>query len=581
MELLQGKTRVSTGLLRGIAAAILVSFTVPQAVSADVRSGAYLAGRQALMANDFDTAARQYGRALEVDPGNSFLTENTIISLLALGRIADARPFAEQLAEADGDRPLARLTILANLAMADDWDGILDVAANAPETDPISRKLMAAWAHVGKGDRDAAMALFDNVESDAGLSILAQFHKALALAYLGEYEASAQLFADVDRNLFRTRRGAMARAEILSQLGRNDEALERLADAFRSGFDPGLTAMADRLAQGETLPFSTVTSPRDGIAELHFALSLMLDSKETELLSMIQSRLAAHLRPDHVDAVLLTADMLDDLGQYDLAVATYRNVPKDSPDFHAAEQGRAEVLGRAGKPDAAIEVLERLSKDYPTLPSVYASLGDFYRTEGRFAEAAGAYDKALEFTDEDSALRWAYLYSRGIALERMREWERAEADFRAALDLQPGHPMVLNYLGYSLVEKQQKLAEALGMIEEAVATRPDNGYIVDSLGWALYRLGRYDEAVEHMERAVALEAVDPVINDHLGDVYWAVGRTREAEFQWKRALSFVDPEDENSEADPDRIRRKLEIGLDATLAEEGAPPLKVVADGKN
>ena len=97
----------------------------------------------------------------------------------------------------------------------------------------------------------------------------------------------------------------------------------------------------------------------------------------------------------------------------------------------------------------------------------------------------------------------------------------------------------------------------------------------------LFRLGRYDEAVEHMERAVALEAVDPGINDHLGDVYWAVGRTREAEFQWKRALSFVDPEDENSEADPDRIRRKLEIGLDATLAEEGAPPLKVVADGKN
>ncbi|WP_121062829.1 tetratricopeptide repeat protein [Chachezhania antarctica] len=568
-------------MLRGVAFAVLASLSLPQVVAADVRSGAYLAGRQALMANDFDTAARQYGRALEVDPDNSFLTENTIISLLALGRVADALPYAEALHEAGGDRPLARLTILANLAKAGDWDGILEIATNAPDSDPISRKLMAAWAYVGKGDRDAAMPLFEDMKSDAGLAVLAQFHKALAHAYLEEYDAAAKLFAEVDRSLFRTRRGAMARAEILSQLGRNDEALERLAEAFSGGFDPGLTAMADELAAGETLPFTTVQSPQDGIAELHFALSLMLDSKETELLSMIQSRLAAHLRPDHVDAVLLTADMLDGLGQYDLAVDTYRDVPRDSPDFYAAEQGRAEVLGRAGKPDAAIEVLERLSKDYPTLPTVHASLADFYRTEGRFADAARAYDRALEYTEEDSAIRWAYLYSRGIALERMSEWERAEADFRAALDMQPGHPMVLNYLGYSLVEKQQNLEEALGMIEEAVAARPENGFIVDSLGWALYRLSRYEEAVAHMERAVALEPVDPVINDHLGDVYWAVGRMREAEFQWKRALSFVDTTDENGEADPDRIRRKLEIGLDATLAEEGAPPLKVADGNKN
>ena len=160
----------------------------------------------------------------------------------------------------------------------------------------------------------------------------------------------------------------------------------------------------------------------------------------------------------------------------------------------------------------------------------------------------------------------------------MGEWDRAEADFRTALELNPGQPQVLNYLGYSLVEKQIKLDEALEMIEQAVAASPDSGYIVDSLGWVLYRLGRYDEAVGHMERAVELMPVDPVVNDHLGDVYWAVGRAREAQFQWMRALSFVDPEEVDGEADPDRMRRKLEVGLDVVLAEEGADPLKVADD---
>jgi Flp pilus assembly protein TadD len=189
-----------------------------------------------------------------------------------------------------------------------------------------------------------------------------------------------------------------------------------------------------------------------------------------------------------------------------------------------------------------------------------------------------AYDRALEFTEDGARSEWFLHYARGISHEREKNWDNAEADFRAALALNPDQPQVLNYLGYSLVERKEKLDEALDMIERAVAAQPQSGYIVDSLGWVLYRLGRYEEAVEHMERAVALMPVDPVVNDHLGDVYWAVGRYREADFQWKRALSFIDPEDTDGEADPVRIRRKIDVGLDLVLDEEGAPPLKVAQD---
>ena len=159
---------------------------------------------------------------------------------------------------------------------------------------------------------------------------------------------------------------------------------------------------------------------------------------------------------------------------------------------------------------------------------------------------------------------------RGIAHERLKQWDKAEADLRRALELKPGQPQVLNYLGYSFVELRTNMDEALDMIVRAVKAQPNDGYITDSLGWVLYRMGRYQEAVPHMERAAELVPVDPIINDHLGDVYWAVGRKREARFQWNRALSF-DPEEQDAE----RIRRKLAVGLDKVLEEEGAAPISL------
>jgi Flp pilus assembly protein TadD len=286
---------------------------------------------------------------------------------------------------------------------------------------------------------------------------------------------------------------------------------------------------------------------------------------------------AQDLDPDHVDALLLVASLLNQLGQYDLAAEAFGSVPADHPFFHVAELGRAEAVRNAGDADDAIAILTALSESRPEVPAVHVSLGDMLRREERFAEATVAYDRAIALLGEPDAGEWVVYFSRGITHEREDRWSEAEADFRTALQLEPDQPQVLNYLGYSMVEMQVNLDEALGMIERAVAAEPQSGYIVDSLGWVLYRLGRYEEALVHMERAVELLPVDPVVNDHLGDVYWAVGRTREAEFQWHRALSFVGMGD-STDADADRIRRKLEIGLDAVLAEEGAPPLRVADD---
>ncbi|MFK7942491.1 MAG: tetratricopeptide repeat protein, partial [Paracoccaceae bacterium] len=220
-------------------------------------------------------------------------------------------------------------------------------------------------------------------------------------------------------------------------------------------------------------------------------------------------------------------------------------------------------------PDAAVEALRAAVSQFPDSLEANTSLGDLLRRESRFAEASLAYNGAVDLIGEVQPFHWALFYRRGIALERSKQWDKAEADFRRALELQPDQPDVLNYLGYSLVEKGLKLSEAEKMIEKAVEQRPDDGYIVDSLGWVLYRFGEFDRAVTHLERAVELRPVDPVINDHFGDALWMVGRRVEARFQWKRSLSF-EPEEENAV----RIREKLDIGLDKVLLrerEEGLP----------
>jgi Flp pilus assembly protein TadD len=314
------------------------------------------------------------------------------------------------------------------------------------------------------------------------------------------------------------------------------------------------------------------------VAEVFYSLASALRNEANADYTLLYSRVAEFLRPGLTDARLLTAELLETLGRYELATEAYRQIPADNPSFHAAELGRSEALRQSGKTEAAIEVLEQLARTHGDLPVVHTALGDLLRQEKDFAGAVAAYDRALNLYDEAEERQWFIYYARGISYERMGDWPRAEADFRAALELSPEQPQVLNYLGYTMVEKKIKLDEALDMIERAVAARPDSGYIVDSLGWVLFRLGRFEEAVEPMERATELMPVDPVVNDHLGDVYWAVGRQLEAEFQWRRALSFVD-EETAEEAKPDRIRRKLEVGLDVVLQEEGAPPLQVANDG--
>ena len=559
-------------------AAFAMNLTIVPAM-ADGLAGAYLAGRQARYSGDFETASQYYTQALARDPSNPSLMESTVLSFLSLGRIDRALPVATVMEERDIRSQLSQMVLLADEAWNGRYDDLLSRIEDQRGIGDLVDGLIAAWAQLGKGAMSDAITKFDALSEDPGQRGFALYQKALAMALVGDFEsADAIMSASGPGAAIQTRRGVIARVQVLSQLEKNEAALDVLEQTFGGSLDPELETMQRTLQSGGTLEFDVVGSVRDGMAEVLYTVAGALRGEARNADTILFARLAEYLRPGHIDALLLTAEILDDLEQHDLAILAYRRVPNDDPAFHVAELGRAEALRKAGKPDAAIEVLEQLTKSHGTLPVVYNTLGDVLRTLDRFKEAIDAYDQAIALYESEETNQWFVYYARGICHERSQNWTNAEADFRKALELDPDRPEVLNYLGYSLIEKNEKLDEALQMIERAVAERPDSGYIVDSLGWALYRLGRYQEAVSHMERAAELMSVDPIVNDHLGDVYWAVGRTREAEFQWKRALSFVDYGETTEDADPERIRRKIAIGLDAVLKEEGATPLKMAGE---
>ena len=568
-------------ILTSVAAlAIGVSAVLTAPVQAESLAGSYLAGRSAASNNDFETAARYYATALAGDPGNPELMENAAQAYLALGNVKQALPLGKAIVQMGHSSQAARMVIAAGLVDQGDYAALAAREILQDGISPWLDSLVRAWALIGTDDVAGAMAQFDAISKEAGMQAIVSYHRALAHATVGQYEQAAALFdGGLPGTTARTRRGVTAHVEILSQLGRNDDALKALRDSFGDSTDPELDGMIATLKAGDTLPFTQSPTARAGVAEVFYTFAALLRAEQANsYYTLLYARIARYLRPDHLDALLLSADLLETLGQYKLAIAEYRNVSADDPAYHVAELGRAAALRQLGKADQAIEVLEQLARSHGDLAVVHSTLGDTFRAQDEDEAAIAAYDRALALTPEGDNRAWFLHFSRGISHSRHGDSAAAEADFRAALAINPNQPQVLNYLGYSLVEEQRKLDEALDMIERAVAASPESGYIVDSLGWVYYRLGRYDEAVEQMERAVELEAVDPVVNDHLGDVYWAVGRAREARFQWKRALSFIRFGETDTEAQPDRIRRKLEVGLDRVLEEEGAAPLRVAND---
>lgn len=526
--------------------------------------GSYLAGRFAQSDSDWNAAANFFSRTLSVDPDNTQLRRQTFLLGLGAGRLDQAVDLAPSVGPADGEHEVAVALLVADDIRAGRPDDAIErLAGLGPRG--LSRylvPLLTAWAELGREDTDAALAALDGLADSEGFRPVYLLHRARLLEIAGQEEAAAAAFDSLIEEGVSVRTLSAVGGH-LERTGRNEEAAA-LYDRALTDHPDGPIGEYARVRANASEPPRLIDSPARGAAEALFDLANALDQETASDMALLYVRIALHLAPGFDEAHLLTGEILADRGRHDEAIEEFRAI--GGPLALVAGLREADSLVRAGREDEAIARLEEVAKARPGRPEPVIQLGDVHRRASRFLDAIQSYDQAIDRIGEENLERrhWPLLYSRGIAYERSKNWPKAEKDLLHALEFEPDQPFVLNYLGYTWADQGVNIDEALDMIERAVSLRPNDGFIVDSLGWVEYRLGNYDVAVGHLERAVELEPDDPVINDHLGDAYWQVGRFLEARFQWQRALDHADADDDADLIET--IQAKLRDGLVETQA---------------
>ena len=548
---------------------LLIILSIAGMVRAEISFGGYLAGRHALSTKDFDAASTYLSRAIEDDLENPELLNGLISVQVSLGDIGAAKISSDNLDLLGVQTQLSNMVKIAIQLRNRDFDNAKQQIENEQGINPLLDKILTGWAFADEGNFEDAETIFDEIGKGSSLAQFSQMQKASMLAAYGRYESALNTIENLEKNSNRISIDARAlKVQLLLKLDNKEEASEYFSKIFGDGVN---SDAANLRMQVEDHPnaysIEESLSLEAGIAYAFYAIADILKDDADPNTALLYVRLAQHLNENSQKAILLAADLLEQMGQYDLAVDEYAKISPSSSYFLSSELGRVGALRDGGKTEAALEVLYYLSREFSDIGIVHNSLGDFLRREERYSEAKIAYDRAVDIYRENNNVSWVVLYARGITHERLQEWDKAESDFRNALTINPDQANVLNYLGYSLIDRGEKLDEAMTMIEKAVSLQPESGYIVDSLAWGLFKLGQYETAIPHMEKAAELMPVDPIVTDHLGDLYWAVGRQLEAKFQWRRALSF-DPELK----DATRIREKLRIGLDRVLVNEGLKP---------
>ena len=522
-------------------------------------SGSYLAARHASVERDAASAAAFYRSALRTDPKNNELLDRAFISSLADGDIDEAVKLADRILTMDKSNRVARLVVGVRDLKQKKYSAAqvnINQSIRGPITDLVAT-LLSGWASYGAGDAKAAVANIDKLTGPEWYPIFKDLHTGMILEISGKEKDAGTRFErayKLDDSMLRVS-DAYAR-----WLSRNKDGAA--ATGIYEAFDKKLPrhplvqeGLRETRAGKKLSPL--VDSAQAGAAEALYGIGATLTRRGGEDLALVYLQLALYLQPNHPLALLSLADLYESVKKPPMAIKVYERMPASSPLKRNAQIQLATNLDAADRSDEAIKILKAVTAEAPKDIEAIMALGNIERGRKKFSDCATTYSQAIDAmpgaTDKNT---WVTYYYRGICEERSKQWNKAEADMRKALELQPEQPHVLNYLGYSWIDQGINLDEGMKMIKRAVDQRPDDGYIVDSLGWAYFRIGNFEDAVKHLERAIDLKPEDPTINDHLGDAYWRVGRTLEAKFQWAHARDLK-PEPEELP----KIEAKIANGL--------------------
>lgn len=542
-------------------------------------TGNYLAGRVAGTSRDASAAATFFRAALKDDPRNAELLERTFLLTLADGDGDAAMRLAERVIATDPTNRIARLALAARSIRTHNYGAArhhLSRGAKGPLAD-LTTQLLVGWSWLGSDQPTKAIEAIDKLQGADFFGTFRDYHAALIADLGNRKDEAAKRFTAALSGDGSALRIAQAAAIFRARSGDKAGAMKALADFEKaSPRHPLIRETRDAIEQGKEAK-RILKDPTDGAAEVLYGIGGALGRQGGEDLSIVYLQLALYLEPEHPMALVTLGDLYDQLNQYAAAIDAYERVPENSALKRNADIQSAMDLDRLDKTDKAKAQLKKLIDADPTDQEAIVALGNIERGREQFKDAAETYSRAVDLVEKRQTetpatpaadgkpaaapsvdrSNWSLYYVRGIAYERSKQWPKAEADLKKALELAPDQALIMNYLGYSWIDQGVNLDEGMKLIRKAVELKPDDGYIVDSLGWAYYKLGKFEDAVRELERAVELRPQDPVMNDHLGDAYWRVGRRLEARFQWGHAKE-LGPE----AAELPKIEAKLKDGLE-------------------
>ncbi len=528
-------------------------------------SGTYLAARIATIDKNTDAAVDFYRQAMKFDPENEFLKQNAFLTLVSNGNFEESVKLGKQIQELESSPPLVSVILGVDFIRTKAWTSAIKQLSEPTRGDleRLLTGLLKAWSQQGIGQTKEALATIDALEGPSWFKIFSEYHGGLIASLGGEKnDAIARLTKTVENRAGGTTavhtymRSVEALARLQLRSGAEKEAKATIDMGLRiqpSG--PALLRLSKTAdAGGATRPL--ISSAQQGAAEVFYNLGAVLNSEGGKQFALIYLQLANVLNPDSDVSMLALADLYDSQSLPERANKLFAKVAEDSPYRRIAKLEMALNLDELKKLDEARKEMDQLVQSDPADLVASLSYGQMLVRHEKYGDAVKIYAAAIAQVSNPKRFHWNLFYRHGIASERSKNWPAAEKSFLKALELFPDQPNVLNYLGYSWVDMNINLDDGLNMIRKAVELRPQDGYIIDSLGWAYYRLGRYKDAVGELERAIEKKAEDPTINDHLGDAYWRIGRRLEATFQWSHAVDLKPVDSELI-----KIKEKLKNGL--------------------
>jgi tetratricopeptide (TPR) repeat protein len=502
-----------------------------------------------------DTAAASYARLLQASPDDKRLALRTYRQALTAGNFKLASLAAQNLDKAKALPPDAVLMLLCDAITARDWDRAHALVGRIEKEQVFSFlvPVMRGWVAFGKQNKDAARHLAPTPDAPLANAYARDHYLLIALAS-GRTDVLADIRRLIAANDTRALRLQLASAAVLAK--RRDVANAR---AILVGRAPELAVARAALDAGRT-PGGAIDTPALGLAELFAQLAVDVKGEGRSPISLQLARLATYLAPDSSAAVIAAADLLGSNGYPDTALTLLNRVSSDDPLWEAARQERGGILLAAGNREAALADAKRVAERPDANTAAFVDLGGILSELDRPADAARAFQRAIDLDAAKGQPNWAHLFLKASALDRAGDWAGAKALLHQANKIDPSQAIILNYIGYGMLDRGENLAEAQVYIEKASALDPNDAAIADSLGWLHYKRGDYPRAIAALERAVAGDPGQSVMNEHLGDVYWAMGRRIEARYAWRAALVQADT------PSAERINRKLSDGLADTAS---------------